>query len=120
MISESTHEDGNTLDLLLCNCPEIISAVNVLPKNTVCDSDHFGIKFKVKLFCKRLKRQKRKIYNFKKADFKAINTLRKIHWNNVLKPYNVNIGLKHFQSIFISVYDKYTNYRKVKCSTLLV
>ena len=108
MVSESTHEDGNTLDLLLCNCPEIISEVNVLSKNTICNSDHFGIKFKVKLFCKRLKGQKRKIYNFKKADFKAINNeLRKFHWDNILKPYDVNIGVENFQSIFISVCDKY-------------
>ena len=108
LISEPTHKDGNTLDLLLCNCPEIISEVKVRAKDTVCDSDHFGINFKVKLFCKRLKGQNRKVYNFKKADFKAINNeLRKIRWDKVLNPHNVNIGIHKFQSIFISVCDKY-------------
>ena len=30
-ISGSTHIDGNKLDLLLCNCPEIIKNVSSLP-----------------------------------------------------------------------------------------
>jgi len=30
MITEPTHEAGKTLDLLLTNCPELISNINIL------------------------------------------------------------------------------------------
>ena len=63
-IRQPTHDYGNILDLLLSNCPDIISDIEILNKDLVCRSDHFGIKFKVKTFCKRLKSPKRKIYNF--------------------------------------------------------
>ena len=85
LICEPTHSFGNTLDLLLCSCPEMISSVLVLPKDMICSSDHFGIKFKIKFNSKRLKNKKRKIYNFKKTDFKAINNhLCRIQWDNML------------------------------------
>ena len=35
-ISGSTHKDGNKLDLLLCNCPEIIKNVSSLPPDQLC------------------------------------------------------------------------------------
>ena len=108
LISEPTHKDGNTLDLLLCNCPEIISEVKVRAKDTVCDSDHFGINFKVKLFCKRLKGQKRKVYNFKKADWESLNfDLRHVQWDNHLKFCDATTAWNRLKSILSQLCDKH-------------
>ena len=108
LISEPTHIAGKTLDLLLCNCPELVSDVKVLPKDLICSSDHHGIIFKVKLNHKRLKSQKRKIFNFKKADFKSINNeLMRIKWDAFLYSCEINTALTHFESIFNSLCDKY-------------
>ena len=107
-INEPTHSLGNTLDLLLCNNNQMITDVNVLPKNTICNYDHFGIKFKVKLLCKRLKNQKRRIYNFKKADFKSINNdLNSINWGYRLNTRDIDKAVSNFECTFISICDRY-------------
>ena len=38
-----THKDGNKLDLLLCNCPEIIKNVSSLPPDQLCFPTHHHI-----------------------------------------------------------------------------
>ena len=84
LITEPTHIDGNTLDILLCNKPHILSNIEVMPRDSICSSPHYSIKFKVKLNCKRLKSTKRKIYNLKKADFKSINhELIHVPWDKI-------------------------------------
>ena len=108
-ISQSTHDHGNTLDLLLSNCPDSLSDIEILNKDLVCRSDHFGIKFKVKSCCKRLKSPKRKIYNFKKANFSAINSeLKKIDWDTLLnEDDDINITLHKFNFTLKSICDKF-------------
>ena len=109
LIQEPTHDQGNTLDLLLSNCPGIIHDVVILNKDAVCNSDHLGIKFKVKICIKRLKIPKRKIYNFKKADFMAINSeLSNIHWETLLcADEDINITLHKFNCTINMVCDRY-------------
>ena len=103
-----THKCGNTLDLLLSNSSEVVSNIEILPKDAVCSSDHFGIKFKIKLKCKRLKSPKRKIYNLKKADFKSINRdLSRIQWDNIFSNCNSDTALEKFDSIFTSICDRH-------------
>ena len=60
-IDKPTHQLGNTLDLLLCDSPQILSNIHVQEQYEICNSDHFGISFNVNLNCKRLKGKKRKI-----------------------------------------------------------
>ena len=48
LINEPTHIHGKTLDLLLCNNNQLITDFDVLPKDIICSSDHFCIKFKLK------------------------------------------------------------------------
>ena len=109
LISKPTHEQGNTLDLLLSNCPDLLSDIEILNKDSVCKSDHFGIKFKVKSCSKRLKSPKRKIYNFNKANFSAINSeLKKIDWGSLLnEDEDINITLHKFNFTLKSVCDRY-------------
>ena len=117
LINEPTHKDGKTLDLLLTNKPELITNVEVLPRNMICNSDHFGIKFNVKLDCKRLKPTKRKIYNFKKADFKSINSeLLNVPWEHLLNDCDPDAALEKFESVVFSVCDRFIPKVTVKSS----
>ena len=117
LINVPTHKAGNTLDLLLCNHPSIISDIEVLPLGSVCNSDHCSINFKVKLNCKRLKAPKRRIYNLKKADFKGLNhELNSISWKNLLADDDVNVSLHKFESIFFSICDRFIPKVTVKSS----
>ena len=108
VIDFPTHTHGNTLDLLLCNTSELVSDIKVLPKDTVCRSDHFGLEFKIQLKCKRLKSTKRKIYNLKKANFSAINReLCRINWDNVFNNCSSDLALDKFDAIFTSICDRH-------------
>ena len=79
-----------------------------MPEGIVCSSPHFSIKFKVKLACKRLKSIKRKVYNLKKADFKAINyDLARVPWDSVLRNNNIDTSLDIYESIFSSICDRH-------------
>ena len=108
LIDSPTHKYGNTLDLLLCNSSELVCDIKLLPKDLVCSSDHFGLKFKIKLKCRRLKAPKRKIYNLKKADFHAINSdLLNINWDFVFSNCCSDKALANFDSVFTSICDKH-------------
>ena len=45
MINDPTHKNGNILDLLFINVPDLVSDIRVLKKDMACVSDHFGIQF---------------------------------------------------------------------------
>ena len=49
LITGPTHDRGNTLDLLLCNCPEIIHNVIILsPEQSNFPTDHYIIEFQIR------------------------------------------------------------------------
>ena len=117
LISAPTHKAGNILDLLLCNQPHILSEIETLHRNTICNSDHYGIKFKIKINCKRLKSPKRRIYNLKKADFKSLNAeLCRVPWRNILINCDIDDVLHNFESIFCSLCDRFIPKVTVKSS----
>ena len=72
MITTPTHEKGKTLDLLFTNLVGAIENIVVLDKNEICSSDHYGITFSIKMKFRK-KVNKRKIYNFKRADWEGLN-----------------------------------------------
>ena len=86
-INRATHIKGNTLDLLLTSHVHItcIQNISVLEQDQVCKSDHFPIKFEIKSNIKRKRATKRKFFNFKRANWDALNTdLRHTDWNTML------------------------------------
>ena len=88
-ISSPTHEDGRILDILLCNTLTFVTNIYVLEKNQVCKSDHFAIKFSITLNIKRIKCPKRKLYNYKKANWNQLNNdIRHVKWDRILKGRN--------------------------------
>ena len=105
-IEKSTHEEGRALDLLLCNVPQIISDIKILEQHTVCKSDHFGITFDILFNVKRLKSPKRRMFNFKKADWTNLNIdLKNIRWKDHLCFCDSHSAWIRFKSILLGLCD---------------
>ena len=108
LIDKPTHELGKTLDLLLCTSPQIISAINVQGKDEICSSDHFGISFNISFDCKRLRGTKRKMYNFKKANWGALNSdIRRVNWDACLKFVESTTAWSRFKYTISRLCDKH-------------
>ena len=65
MLEPTCH--GNVLDLLLTNCPDRVQKVEVV--DNLSGGDHDAVDFLVEVGRQVAQRSKRKVYNFKKADF---------------------------------------------------
>ena len=99
LINQPTHKNGNILDILLTNSPEIISDIEVTEENEICKSDHFGILFFVDIKVSRKKSRKRKIFNFKKAKWDDLNNkLRHVNWNHILKHCDADTAWYNFKN----------------------
>ena len=108
LIDKPTHEHGRTLDLLLCDVPQMISSIHVQEKDEICSSDHFGISFSMNIDCKRLKGKKRKMYNFKKADWESLNfDLRHVQWDSILKFCDPTTAWNKSKAILFQLCDKH-------------
>ena len=99
LIDAPTHIKGNTLDILLTNSTNLISNIFVQGKNEICDSTHFGIEFDININISRKKAQKRKIFNFKKANWDKLNdSLKRVKWNGILKFCDPNTAWFRFKT----------------------
>ncbi|MCP4457688.1 MAG: hypothetical protein GY816_06630, partial [Cytophagales bacterium] len=85
MINQPTHQKGKILDLVLSNQTGAVDNIVVMSKNEICSSDHFGITFNLKMNFRK-KVVKRKIYNYKKANWDGLNTdLKRVKWDEHLR-----------------------------------
>ena len=92
MIDRPTHEKGKVLDLLFSNVVGLVDDIVVLDKNEICSSDHFGITCNIKMKF-RIKVVKRKMYNYKKANWEALNRdLKSVRWDDHLRGCNAETG----------------------------
>ena len=108
LITQPTHKDGRTLDLLLCNPPTLVDRHEVLERYQVCNSTHFAIKFSLSLYVKRKKCPKRTVYNFSKADWNGLNDeLGKVNWAFHLQSLHPETAWKVFKAILFKLCDKY-------------
>ncbi len=84
MINQPTHVKGKTLDILLSNFVGGVESVMVLGRNEICSSDHYGLTFSLKMnFRKKI--VKRKIFNYKKANWEGLtNDLKSVSWDTHL------------------------------------
>ena len=115
MICEPTHKNGNTLDLLFTNVPELIDNLTILGQNEACSSDHFGIIFSIKLDVSLKKTVKRKVYDYSKADWKSLNfELKRVNWNSFINTYDPHISWPIFKKILLNLCDKYIPKKSVQ------
>ncbi|MCP4458099.1 MAG: hypothetical protein GY816_08775 [Cytophagales bacterium] len=98
MINKPTHDKGKILDILLSNLMGSIEKVEVLGKNEICSSDHFGIAFSIKMKFRK-KVVKRKILNYKKANWEGLtNDLKHVKWDKHLNC-DAETGWSRFKNI---------------------
>ena len=71
LINQSTHQDGNILDLLLTNQPGLISNITVT-LDLVCPSDHYSIKFRIRKNVRRKYVKKCKVFKYSEADWEGM------------------------------------------------
>ena len=112
-----THYKGKTLDILLTNCCSVISDVKVHHGETICKSDHYPISFSVKVNTKNKKFPKRKIYNFKKANWDQLNEdLGRVPWHALVDRTEPNIAWLNFKTVLFTLVDKYIPKITIKCN----
>ena len=106
--SRPTHNKGRTLDLMLTNSKNFFTEILVSPDSYLCKSDHYLLTFKVRSNVKRNKAPKRKILDFKKANWEAIyNELSNIHWNAILDCMEPELAWLAFKRALFSLVDRY-------------
>ena len=90
LIEIPTHIKGNVLDIFATDSPQRISNLTVISDIPICSSDHLPIEFKLTLNALRKKTIKRSIYNFKKANWKAVKSdFSNINWYHFLNSDNI-------------------------------
>ena len=103
-----THIKGRTLDILLTNSQSLISSLHVLEKDSICKSDHFPITCEIKTNFKTKPIPKRKIYNFKKANWEGlVKSLEEVEWDRCLNNREPEYAWKNFKIIFFHLVDTY-------------
>ena len=87
-INVPTHIKGRTLDLLLTSNRNMLKDIKVLDVTNSCKSDHFPITCKISTNIEYVKNSKRKILNFKRADWAGLNRdLSCVNWNSIFSHY---------------------------------
>ena len=107
-ISGSTHNKGRTLDLMLTNSKNFVTEIIVSPDSYLCKSDHYLLTFEVRSNVKRNKAPIRKILNFKKANWEALNNeLSNIHWDAILDCMEPELAWLAFKRTLFYLVDRY-------------
>ena len=115
MISDPTHKSGNVLDLLFTNIPNLVKNVKILDHNEACLSDHFGIIFDIDIDIRLKKLPKRKMYNYRRANWTGLNgALGGINWNNMIDSQDPHIAWSRFRTVLTSLCDRYIPKRTIK------
>ena len=105
LIREPTHIKGNTLDLVLSDKPNNITNLTIYSKYALCGSDHYAISFNLEINARKKKAVKRRIYNFKQANWDLINsTFRSTNWDGLLgNCQNIDVAWEKFKGRFVEV-----------------
>ena len=86
LVTVPTHNKGNILDNIFTDKLDLISDLTVDCKHGPCGSDHYPIFFNLNLNARRKKACKRKIYNFKQANWPNLNEeLASKNWEHLFR-----------------------------------
>jgi hypothetical protein len=107
-IEQATHRHGKILDVLLTNAPQSLTHVSVGDENSVCASDHFPVSFKIKANVRRRQAVKREIFNYKKADWKSLNSdLSNAPWHSLLSSPDIEVCWHNFKHTLDNISKKH-------------
>ena len=85
LIHTSTHKHNNILDILLTDTPNLVDDLCVHEHGFFVNSDHSPITFTIKSVIRISRQTIRTIYNYKKANWKALNNdLSRVDWEYIL------------------------------------
>ena len=110
-----THNCGNKLDLLLSNCPEIITNVETsTPEQCKFPTDRYIVEFQIKLKFKRARNVKRRIYNYKMANFEGLRScLSNVPFENAFSDDIVQYW-SDWKDLFLTAVNKFVPVKTIK------
>ncbi|MCP4459413.1 MAG: hypothetical protein GY816_15540, partial [Cytophagales bacterium] len=115
LIDESTHRSGNTLDLVFTNIPNLFKNLKTLEQNEFCLSDHYGISFNIEIDVKLKKLPKRKMYNYRRADWDGLNrALNEVNWGRFLESRDPHTSWPQFRKILTALCDTFIPKKTIK------
>ena len=105
LVREPTHLRGNVLDIILSDQPANISNIVVDSKHGLCGSDHYAISFNLASIAKKKKPVKRKIYNYKQANWESMKAhFSSVNWDEFLgNSAGVDDAWRKFKTAFFDV-----------------
>ena len=107
VVGVPTHQHGRTLDLVLTNKTGLIRNVSVLEQHKVCQSDHFAIQIDLNIKARKLV-NKRKAYNYKKANWDGLNReINSVGWDRLLNSCEPEVGWARLKTILFKLIDRY-------------
>ena len=108
MVDTPTHIKGNILDYVITDIAHMVKNLSIESDNLICGSDHFRIKFNLSMNIAKNKPLKRSIYNFKRANWDALNSdFSNVNWPSFLSCNNIEDSLVKFESKFFSICNKH-------------
>ena len=106
-LNHSTHIAGNVLDQILTNRSNLLTNISIEP-DSICKSDHHSIHFEISKKRFKKKVQRRKVFSYKRANWKDINTeLNSKNWYRLLNSADMEQNLVSFKSTIDIVLRKY-------------
>ncbi len=115
LVVNSTHRNGNTLDLVFTNIPDVIKNFKILDHHEFCLSDHFGISFDIEMDVKLKNLPKRKMYNYRRADWTGLNrVLSEMDWSRVLHSHDPHTSWPRFKKVLTACCDDYIPKKTIK------
>ena len=99
LIHTSTHKHNNILDNFLTDTPNLVDNLCVHEHGSFVNSDHSPITFTIKSVIRISRQTIRTIYNYKKANWKALNNdLSRVDWEYILGNADVHNAWQIFKS----------------------
>ena len=116
LVFEPTHRSGNILDILLSDSPHLVENLQAMSVGEPINSDHSPLKFSIRTcVIKRKKIAKRTIYNYKRANWAALNNdLSRVDWDHLLNFTEADLGWNIFKEKFTTLCDKHIPKIKIK------
>ena len=117
LMREPTHIKGRILDILLTNHSQSIENLSILEENQVCKSDHYPVTFDILEKIKRKKCPKRKLFNYKKAQWGPLNEeISSIDWIEYLSANDIERSWAMFETKLNELCVKYIPTITIKSS----
>ena len=107
---------SNKLDLLLCNCPEIIKNVSSLPPDQLCfPTDHHIIEFGIQQSFCRAKSVTRTIFDYRRGNFDELRSyLTRNPCGPLMTSDDINTCWSQWKEWFLHAVQKFIPIKKVK------